>query len=800
MPSIVGILDSVLHERQGDRGTWLVGCVILDGAVNGKSPLGEDVGRYIPVKGTIAGQPSIGGSYRFTGTLQDNPPYGRQFCFTVAESIRPASVEGIRRYLESTLKHVGPATSRAIVDEFGEKTLDILDAHPEKLLSFSGITPARLEVIKSDWADNARAREANVSLCQFGLSRSQIGRLVAVYSSPSCALDQVRANPYTLIEDIHGIGWARADHLASRTGITSDDPRRARAAAYHILQEAAGEGHTYLPEEDLVNRARKLNVASEAIVEGAKAHTGITDLTHVSSPEAPLSGFALISYWDSEFSAAAKLREMFAASTTEASISDAQFDDITSIGKRNNLDDDQLAALHSACIYRISVITGGPGTGKTTSIKAILQAWREVMGLNSAADIALAAPTGKASQRLTESTGIEAVTIHRLLAWTMQEMPNAEGRMTHFRFNSADPLSYKAIILDETSMLDAELFRDLTDALTPAHRLLLVGDIDQLPSVGAGAVLRDVIDSGRFPVSRLTKVHRQEEGSSIISTAHAVNQGLIPVIDNAVGNVKFYRAPTMTPNGDEFSPGTVAATIAQNIIALLAPGPNSLPALIEGIDPIRDIQVLCPGKAGACGTIALNTALQAVLNPPAQGKPELRFGGWADENDAPAGNGASSKKSSTPDRVLRQGDRVIQTRNDYKLEVFNGDVGVIKNLIPRGTKDPVHGHLSSKDVLTITFDDGRTVTYEGLDQCYALHLAYALTCHKSQGSEYLIVILPVHTTHAMLLKRNLIYTAITRAKDYCIIIGTDKALSMAVRNNAEEKRFTLLREFLKSKE
>lgn len=816
MTTVTGILDAIRHERPSDKGTWLVAELIPDAKASDFNP-----GRLLTIKGTIAGKPSIGGSYRLTGDLQENPPYGKQFCFLKAESVRPASLEGIRRYIEATLKHIGPATSKAIVDEFGEETLSILDRDPSRLLGFKGITPDRLATIQADWAESTSAREATVELCKLGLTQGQIGRIVTAYGSPSRALDQIRSNPYSLIDDVDGVGWARADHLGDRMGITHDDPRRARAAAYHVLTEAAGEGHTYLPEAQIVERAKKLDVTAEAIKEGARDHHQIV----TSEVNESQGWYALVKLFAAEEDAAWKLKVMLGtqpvtpgemAERPKAPVLSIGGDgDITpgfesqslrirEIGLAAHLDEDQQCALLSACQHRVSIITGGPGTGKTTSIKAILQAWHEVLGLQidnkrpSICEVALAAPTGKAAQRLSESTGQDAQTIHRLLGWAPYEVENADGRLTHFTINSATPFrEAKAIILDETSMVDIELLRDLCDALTADHRLLLVGDIDQLPSVGPGAVLRDLIDSGAIPVARLHRIHRQDAGSSIISSAHAVNHGEVPAINNdSDGNVKYYRYPTTQPNGDDIPPARTAQGIADGILALIA-DPRGLVAQLEGIDPIRDVQVLCPGKAGACGTIALNHALQAALNPPAPDKPELRIGGWGDDDrDGNNGNGNSQNGTKKPtERILRLGDRVIQTRNDYKLDVMNGDVGVITALVIKDTtgRDPTR----TKDLVRVTFDDGGSVVYEGVNSCFSLHLAYALTVHKSQGSEYPIVILPVHTTHAMLLKRNLIYTAITRAKDFCIILGTDKALGMAVRNNQEEKRFTFLREFMR---
>lgn len=646
--------------------------------------------------------------------------YGNQFVAETWEEVMPATVYGIEKYLGSGLvKGIGPKFAHLIVEKFGTDTIEIIEDNIERLYEVAGIGKKRVEKIKESWEKQKDIKNVMLFLQQYGVSTAYAAKIYRQYGKES--IEKVKDNPYRLADDIWGIGFKTADGIASKMGYENNDIRRCKSGLLYTLNELSNDGHVYAVEEQLVESAKKLLEADEEpIREALKEMLVSEDL--IEENEA----IYLPPFYHSERGTAKKLLSLLSGNTS--TLFDGHMD-IDAIQKQSGIeyDDVQIAAIKQAIDSKVMVLTGGPGTGKTTTTQGIIAAYKAA-GLR----ILLAAPTGRASKRMSEATGMEAKTIHRLLEYNPQD---------GYKRNDENPLEGDALIVDECSMIDIILMYNLMKAIPEHMRLVMVGDIDQLPSVGAGNVLRDIIESEKIPVIRLTRIFRQAQSSRIVMSAHAINQGRFPDISNGM-NTDFFFIKKDDPE-----------QVADEIVKLVR---DRLPKAYK--QPLCNIQVLTPMQRSIVGAGNLNTVLQQALN----------------HNTLSLSRGGNTYKL---------GDRVMQIRNNYDKNVFNGDIGTVEKV-----------NLEDR-TLTINFDD-TMVEYEAseLDEVV---LAYATTIHKSQGSEYPIVVIPVLMTHFVMLQRNLIYTGITRAKKICVLIGQTKALSYAIRNLTVSKRNTLLKERLR---
>ena len=642
--------------------------------------------------------------------------YGQQFQCTSWEEVMPATAYGIEKYLGSGLvKGIGPKFARLIVDRFGTGTIEVIETDIERLNEVHGIGPKRIAKIRESWERQKDIKNVMLFLQGHGVSTAFAAKIYREYGKES--VSKVQENPYRLADDIWGIGFKTADGIASKMGYGKDDPRRVRSGIIYTLGQLADEGHCFATDEQLLGTAAELlDVGEEAIgavlADMAGAGDVITDGDAIYLP--PF-----------HYAECGVARRLLALRNGNGSLFPEDEPELPR-GEGIVYDETQLEAVRLALKSKVMVLTGGPGTGKTTTTKAIIGALR-----SSGMKVLLAAPTGRASKRMSEATGMEAKTIHRMLEYNPKD---------GYQRNADNPLTGDALIVDECSMIDILLMNNLLKAVPDGMRLILVGDIDQLPSVGAGNVLRDIIDSGAVPVIRLTRIFRQAQTSRIVMSAHAVNAGRLPDLSNGRETDFFFLR--------EEDPEKVAESIV-DLVGRRLPGAYGI-----GAD---SIQVLTPMQRGVVGAASLNIALQQSLN----------------------GNGDSLSRGGY---TFRKGDRVMQLRNDYDKEVFNGDLGYITEV-----------NLEDR-VLKVDFD-GRETEYDSseLDE---LSLAYATTIHKAQGSEYPVVVIPVMMNHFVMLQRNLIYTGITRARKVCVLIGQLKALSYAVRNLTVQKRNTRLKERL----
>jgi exodeoxyribonuclease V alpha subunit len=671
------------------------------------------------VVGSLLGLPQ-GARLRLRGTYENNPRFGRQFRVQSYTELSPETLAGIRRYLGAGLvKGIGPEFARRIVERFGIRTLEILDAQPERIREVPGIGRCRAEAIQKAWTSQRRLREVMVFLQGYGVSPAFAARIYKRYGP--AAIARVRENPFRLAFDVWGIGFLSADRLATALGIARDSPVRVEAGVRHALEEAGGLGHVFLPRSLLVEEAAKLLEVDPPLVEGAVERLGRAgDVAIESTPE----GAAVfeVGLFRAEVAAAAGLLRLLRGRITPQRV-----DADRAIARYHiTLAPQQVVAVRRALAEPLLVITGGPGVGKTTIVRGIVNTL-----VRQGLTVALAAPTGRAAKRLQEATGQPAATLHRLLEWRP-----ADGV---FGRDASRPLQADLLVVDEASMIDIRLMADLLAALADGTRLVLVGDVDQLPSVGPGMVLRDVIASGRVPTVRLTEIFRQAAASLIVTNAHRIHDGVQPELGAppAQGAAADQRDFFFIEDDD---PAHAAETIRDLVTTRL---PRRY-----GFSP-RDIQVLTPMHRGELGATTLNRLLQDAITP---GRPELRSGG----------------------RVFRAGDRVMQVRNNYDRDVFNGDVGEVMR-VAGGPAEASQGQQA-----VVRFDE-REVSYAA-DDLDELTLAYAATVHKSQGSEYPVVIVPVHTQHYVMLQRSLLYTAVTRGKKLVVLIGSRKALRIAVGN------------------
>jgi exodeoxyribonuclease V alpha subunit len=697
---------------------------------------------------TIVGSfPAIhaGQTLRLKGYWREHPKYGQQLQVVHAQETKPATLTGLEKYLGSGLiKGIGPVTAKRIVAQFGLETLDIIEQQSERLQEVPGIGPARVTMIGQAWAAQKAIKEVMLFLQGHGVSTTYAVKIYKQYGDD--AIEVVSRNPYQLAADIFGIGFITADTIARNLGIAPDSDFRYSAGLLYLLSQASEEGHCFLPRSELIERSvqqlslpespvdparieallHKMVEAKELIIEQAPGKSDPDDADKREICYAP-------AFYHTEVALARRLTRLV-EKPVEVDLPRVQrwIEGYTQ-KKGITLSDEQRRAVELAASSRLLILTGGPGCGKTFTTRTIVALWK-AMGKS----ILLAAPTGRAAQRLAEMAGHEAKTIHRLLAFDPSNM--------QFRYREDNPLEAEAIVIDETSMLDLFLAHSLFKAIPPHAQILLVGDVDQLPSVGPGMILRDMIESGKVPVVRLTEVFRQAAASHIITNAHRINHGQFP---HLTPTTKFGASDCLWLEAPEPALG------AEGIRHLVC---EYLPA--HGINPVQQVQVLCPTTRGEAGTRALNTLLQQVLNPPRHGKIELQRGGG----------------------VLRVGDRMIQQVNDYQREVFNGDLGTISAI-----------DLEEQEVI-VRFAE-RAVKYDYADLS-ELSLAWAITIHKAQGSEYPVVLLPIFTQHYILLSRNLLYTGLTRAKQRAILIGPTKAIGMAISRVMDRERYTALAERL----
>ena len=646
--------------------------------------------------------------------------YGQQFQCETWEEVMPATAYGIEKYLGSGLvKGIGPKFAKLIVGHFGTDTIEVIETDIERLYEVPGIGKKRVEKIRESWEKQKDIKYVMLFLQGFGVSTAYAAKIYRQYGKES--IDKVKENPYRLADDIWGIGFKTADGIARKMGYEMNDERRLRSGLIYTLNQLADEGHCYAEEELLIATAKQMLEADEECIRTAMTHA-------IETEDLMLDGTAIYlpPFYYAECGTANRLNTLV-HTKEEGSIFTTRFD----LGKLQRetgieYDEVQVEAIRQAIASKVMVLTGGPGTGKTTTTKAIIAALQSA-GMR----ILLAAPTGRAAKRMSEATGMEAKTIHRLLEYNPQD---------GYKRNDENPLEGDALIVDECSMIDIILMNNLTKALPTTMRLVLVGDIDQLPSVGAGNVLRDIIDSGVIPVVRLTRIFRQAQSSRIVKSAHAINRGCFPDISNGQ-HTDFFFMKQEEPE-----------KVAETIVSLVR---DRLPKAYR--QPTANIQVLTPMQRGVVGAANLNMALQQALN---HNTAALVRGGY----------------------TFKEGDRVMQLRNNYDKDVYNGDLGYVRSVD------------MEERTLTVDFD-GQTVEYEAseLDE---LTLAYATTIHKSQGSEYPIVVMPVLMTHYVMLQRNLIYTGITRAKKICVLVGQTKAIAYAIHNMKVLKRNTRLKERL----
>ena len=714
-----------------DRLRCVVERVTYQNETNGYSVIKCRAKGYADLITVVGSMPEVhvGSVLTLSGEWTVNPKFGRQFTVSGFEETLPATVYGIEKYLGSGLvKGIGPKFAARIVRAFGAETLNVIEEDPDALLRVPGIGKLRVERIKKSWDEQKEIKNIMLFLQGHDVSTTHATKIYKTYGSDSIRV--VKENPYRLADDIWGIGFRTADTIAEKLGVEKETAVRLRSGLLYTLNKLSDEGHCYARREQLLKTGAELLAVEESVLpavldEMVRQDDVKTELIDGEDSAPGETAVYLPPFWFAETGTAKRLKQIF-SSPPSVKVKPQGLEERIRRVTGLNYDPAQMDAIRCAAGSKILILTGGPGTGKTTTTLGILTAFRQ-----AGAKILLAAPTGRAAKRLSETTGMEARTIHRLL-----EFKPPEGCQK----NEQNPLEGDVLILDECSMIDIMLMYSLLKAVPDSMTRIFVGDVDQLPSVGAGNVLRDLIDAGVFPVVRLTKIFRQAAASRIITNAHRINRGRMPDLSNGKQSDFFFL--------EEEDPETAA----QEIVRLVK---ERLPRAYG----TRDIQVLTPMQRGAVGAANLNQVLQAALNADAAG---LRRGGTD----------------------YRLHDKVMQIRNNYDKEVFNGDIGTVCRV---NTEDRE---------LTVSFD-GREVLYD-VTELDELVLAYAATVHKSQGSEYPIVVMPVLMTHYVMLQRNLVYTGVTRAKKLMVMIGSTKALALAVRNVTVTRRNTMLKERLKN--
>jgi exodeoxyribonuclease V alpha subunit len=685
-------------------------------------------GEVATVVGSLAAL-AIGAPVRLHGRWEQDRKHGRQFRAASYQTLEPTTLAGIERYLGSgAVPGIGGELAKRIVARFGLDTLEVIHRHPERLVEVEGIGPVRAQRIRGKWQEMREVEDVMVFLAGHGVSPRFAERIYKRYGAATIAL--VRENPYRLALEVWGIGFRSADAVAEKLGIARDAPARAEAGLLHVLGELTAEGNVHVPEHELIHRAEQMLEVGAEILEPAADRLAAS--RHVVREALGDRGpcLSLRALWEAEVRAAQGLARLAAGGPAAPGVPDELVERGLASFERDQgiaLAPEQREAVRAAVRGRVTVITGGPGVGKTTIVNAVIRLLEARLRR-----VALGAPTGRAAKRLAETTGRPAMTLHRLLEFSPQN-----GR---FLRDEAHPLDADAVIVDEASMLDVPLAAQLLAAIPAGAQLVLVGDVDQLPSVGPGRVLADVIASRAVTVVRLTEIFRQAASSAIVVNAHRVNRGELPDVRASIAAPDFFFI-------EREEPAEVVATILE-VVA------ERIPRRFQ-LDPVDDVQVLAPMHRGEAGAQNLNLALQARLNPARPGAGELQIGR----------------------RTFRVGDKVIQNRNDYEKEVFNGDVGRIVAIGDDGE-------------VTVAID-GRAVRYPPAELDQIGH-AFALSVHKAQGSEYPAVVVPLLTQHYLMLRRNLLYTAMTRGKRLVVLVGTRKALGIAVRTDDTRLRWTWL--------
>jgi exodeoxyribonuclease V alpha subunit len=764
MPTLEGSIESIVFRNEDNHYT------VARFRTKDNGRLFRD--DLTTIVGTLPGI-HVGELLSVEGEWEKDPKYGRQLHVRSFTQRLPASIEGITRYLGSGLiKGIGPKKAKLIVEHFGEQTLAIIEQQPERLSEVKGVSAKDREQIMRSWAEQSEVKELHLFLQSYDVSVNLATRIYKQYGADSIKV--IRENPYKMAQDVYGIGFRTADEIAVKLGLPRDSVPRLATGLRHVLTQAANEdGHCFLPERELLQRASLiLQAPYEALPAAMEQLRGERDVfiepplpvkqlvqpgtqadetngrfSEVDSEPPPVDWSETEEpdlrqrvyfgpFWHAEHGSARLLRALLRVPSMLPPVTQQQWDAIFNhLAQKRNiyLTERQRAAVQMSYKEKVSILTGGPGTGKSTSIRALLMLLR-----SRKIEVALAAPTGRAAKRLSEATGAQAKTLHRLLEYAPHD--------NTYQRDEANPLPYQFVIVDEVSMIDILLFYHLLKALPAGAHLLLVGDADQLPPVGPGNVLRDLLRSEALPTVRLTELFRQAKQSKIIVNAHSINAGQVP-------NLQLDRSSDFLFLTEE-DPLRV-----QHLVLDLVQ--RRLPARYH-LNPMADIQVLSPMYRGPTGVNSLNEELQARLNPRAS--MELEWGG----------------------RMLRVGDKVMQVRNNYDKAVFNGDVGWVRSINKDNSSLKVE-FLEESGPLLVNYE------FHELDE---LVLAYAITVHKSQGSEYPAVVLPLVKQHSMLLQRNLLYTAITRAKRLCVLVGQPYALELAIRNNRVALRNTALAERL----